>query len=393
VKNEKSIVIKEELSEDECRMAKMYWDIDKRDRRLFKYTVRELAEKFETTPTNLTRQVKNNSILLSSEPEHVCSKCFHFLEISSRAIYLNYFGKGKVELCDECIEAEKKEILEKQERIKQELLQRTKDELESIQNSLECCGYELEELSLVDGVYLIIWYRDYRVIYNDKLTGLQSLNEYRSITGNERLEIEIQHRLTNSGLIYNHKFKTHHHSVDCTSFINTINEVDNDLGIIRKVFERVSSKSISLEDFIMLKEILTRIRVEQLYKLLVGIEKYHKITVQKNMKMELLMEHIAGIYSLEKCYYLLNYCAEKVAAEIYRNDPPYHIQQHLLYNKLSGYLELVKKNNWKIEFKKSVVGIIDNSPFEAYLCDRFTPDEFNWFSLDLKQILGFVEVT
>ena len=121
------------------------------------------------------------------------------------------------------------------------------------------------------------------------------------------------------------------------------------------------------KDIEILSDLIISILLYQSYCLVNEAKQEHKIPIDMNMKLDIVLNSLVKKISDAVAFNILNYQAKNVAAKLYSNKAmPSYIQNKLYCKYIEEYINYLDKNN-KIPYQKKLPDYMTGSKIEYFL--------------------------
>ena len=401
------------VSENELEAINLYWEMNEATNSGFSFTVSELQAKFKGKVSNLNNLIKKKSCFTFDPDSSACNWCGKITIAYKRKDVLD-IKKSDVYVCKTCIhEKQERERLEEEQR-KRALFSTIKN----IKQQMLLGNYSVSTLSYVEKLYLFLLLSEYYEadgeplkidVENFCLAGSsESDHQYISQLVQKNILISIKEipdeiRVLTDKLVFEgpNAFSRH-------DWMGTARRSENYLisspfkvgvylcqcekggstsSLLQTLYTDICEINLTQRDFEDISILVESVRLGNLYDIVDWISADCRIPVEKSIKLENLLKHLAKSYPLRVCCWLLYSQADKVAAHLHKTNTPSYISKKLLAKKTDDYLTLAKEKGWEFSYTKKLPDDIETSALESLVADHFLEGNFNWQMLTTSEVI------
>ncbi|MGZ7068785.1 MAG: hypothetical protein ACXVHT_10805 [Methanobacterium sp.] len=396
------------LKQDEAELLHKYWLLDQSSENIYRYKVQDLIGILNFNKESaVTKFVKGNCFISSNSQTFNCTSCQVKFNANCRT-ELNNLIKRLPKVCDNC----------KKEEVNLIALEKINILESSIQQPIfpEFSYEDLQTLNYVEKIALFVMFSEMNVSENEPINFSEGeLN----LTGAPDIDKDILSSLFNKKAIYVIKDEDYNNLpllIEMTEYIyknkkhlnsDNINLLNLFLSglyepgvyflkptdspsfedFLNQLFEEISNYFITKKDIEILSDIITSILLYQSYHLVNEAKQEHKIPIDMNMKLDIVLTSLVKKYPMPVVFNILNYQAKNVAAKLYSNTAmPSYIQNKLYCKYIEEYINYLDKNN-KIPYQKKLPDYMTGSKIEYFSSHYILGDLISWASLSGDDII------
>lgn len=396
------------LKQDEAELLHKYWQLDQSSENIYRHKVQDLIGILNFDKESyITKFVKGNCFISSNSQIFNCTSCQIKFNANCRTEF-NSLIKRLPTVCDNC----------KKEEINLIALEKINILESSIQNPIfpEFSYEDLQSLNYVEKIILFVMISEMNVSENEPINFSEGeLN----LTGVTDIDKDILSSLFNKKAIYVIKDEDYNNLpllIETTEYIyknkkhlnsDNINSVNSFLSalyepgvyflkptdspsfedFLDKLFEDINNYFITKKDIEILSDLIISILLYQSYYLVNEAKQEHKIPIDMNMKLDIVLTSLVRKYPMPVVFNILNYQAKNVAAKLYSNAAmPSYIQNKLYCKYIEESINYLDKNN-KIPYQKKLPDYMTGSKFEYFSSHYILGDLISWSSLSGDDII------
>jgi hypothetical protein len=391
---------------DTLEILDKYWELDNDANNGFAHSVTKLNQMYKGRFSNISTFAQSYSYFSIDSAPFNCQHCNCRQIFRNRQAVISTHYKGFI--CRTC--KDKERYLAEQKPNKPFI------NVEKYKNKVLESGYKLSTLTYLEKVFLFLLLSEYHRIERQPLN---IISDNVSITGCKVLDVDFMNKLEQKGSLLvineipesireeNAKLIEHSLMLDLNQSNREQYTKGNDSGalmtgtylcynseftsfvdLLAQLYSDIEKRKLTRTDVEDIHILVERMRLNSLYQIVSWSCDKFNIQAESSLRLENTLSYLAKSNSLMTCCWFIHNRAEKVAASLNGKTLPIYIINKLLTKDLDSYLAFTESKGWELTYTKKVPPEAETSTLESFISALFLPNNFNWYSLNTKEIIS-----